>query len=45
MSVERDGALRLESRRAAAHALVGIAGSSPRSAVELLREDRRLQAG
>jgi AbrB family looped-hinge helix DNA binding protein len=45
MSVERDGALRIESRRAAAHALIGIAGSSPRSAVDLLREDRDVQAG
>lgn len=43
MSVERDGSLRLESRRSAAHALIGIAGSSPRSAGELLRDDRRLR--
>jgi len=45
MTVESDGVLRVESRRAAAHALIGIAGPSPggRSAVELLRDDRRLQ--
>jgi AbrB family looped-hinge helix DNA binding protein len=45
MTVEVDGVLRVEGRRAAAHALIGIAGPSPggRSAVELLREDRRLQ--
>jgi AbrB family looped-hinge helix DNA binding protein len=44
MNVEGDGVLRLESRRAAAHALIGLAGSSSQSAVDLLREDRRLQA-
>jgi AbrB family looped-hinge helix DNA binding protein len=45
MTVESDGVLRVESRRAAAHALIGIASPSTggRSAVELLREDRRLQ--
>jgi AbrB family looped-hinge helix DNA binding protein len=45
MTVESSGVLRVESRRAAAHALIGIAGASPggRSAVELPREDRRLQ--
>ncbi|MGD0196898.1 MAG: AbrB/MazE/SpoVT family DNA-binding domain-containing protein [Solirubrobacteraceae bacterium] len=44
MNVEGDGVLRVESRRAAAHALIGLAGSSPQSATDLLREDRRLQA-
>jgi hypothetical protein len=44
MTVEGDGVLRVESRRAAAHALIGLAGSSPESAVELLRQDRGLQA-
>lgn len=44
MTVEADGALRIESRPAAAHALIGLAGASPRSASELLREDRALQA-
>jgi hypothetical protein len=45
MTVESDGVLRVEGRRAAAHALIGMAGASPggRSAVELLQEDRRLQ--
>ena len=45
MTVESDGVLRVESRRAAAHALIGIAGAAPGagSGVELLREDRRLQ--
>jgi hypothetical protein len=43
MTVEGDGVLRVESRRAAAHALIGLAGSS-RSATGLLREDRLLQA-
>ena len=43
MSVEGD-VLRVESRRAAAHALIGLAGPSSRSAVELLRDDRRVQA-
>jgi hypothetical protein len=45
MTVDGDDVLRVESRQAAAHALIGIAGSSPagRSAVELLQEDRRLQ--
>ena len=33
----------IESRRAAAHALIGLAGASPQSASELLREDRALQ--
>jgi AbrB family looped-hinge helix DNA binding protein len=43
MTVEGNGVLRVESRRAAAHALIGLAGSSPQSGVELLREDRGLQ--
>jgi hypothetical protein len=44
ITLQADGALRIESRRAAAHALVGLAGASPQSASELLREDRALQA-
>lgn len=44
MTVEGDGVLRVEGRRAAAHALIGLVGSSPQSGVELLREDRGLQA-
>ena len=44
MSVEHEGVLRVESRRAAAHALIGLAGSSSQSAVALLEEDRRLQS-
>jgi hypothetical protein len=43
MTVEGNGVLRVESRRAAAYALIGLAGSSPQSGVELLREDRGLQ--
>ena len=45
MTVESDGVLRVEGRRAAAHGLIGIAGPSPggRSSVELLQEDRRQQ--
>jgi AbrB family looped-hinge helix DNA binding protein len=45
LSIDGDGAVRLENRRAAAHALIGLAGSSSQSAVELLRDDRRVQAG
>jgi len=45
MTVDSDGVLRVEARRAAAHALIGIAGPSPggRSAIELLQDDRRRQ--
>ena len=44
MSVEREGVLRVESGRAAAHALIGLAGWSPKSPVEELLADRRLEA-
>jgi len=44
MSAEQDGVLRLESRGAAARALIGLARSLPRSAVELVAEERQLQA-
>lgn len=44
ISEEADGVLRVESRRAAARALIGTAGSSQPSAVEQLRADRRQQA-
>lgn len=44
ISEEADGVLRVESRRAAARALIGIAGSSQPSALEELRADRRQQA-
>jgi len=44
MSVEAEGVLRVESRRAAARRLIGLAGSSPPSAVEELRAERRRQA-
>jgi hypothetical protein len=40
---EDDGVLRVESRRAAARALLGIAGSSDRSSLEELKADRRRQ--
>lgn len=43
MTVEADGGLRIVSRRAAARALIGLAGASSQSASELLREDRALQ--
>lgn len=41
---EADGALRVESRRAAARALIGSAGRMKGSAVEELRAERRRQA-
>jgi AbrB family looped-hinge helix DNA binding protein len=41
---EPDGALRVESRRAAARALIGSAGRAMRSTVDELRSDRRQQA-
>lgn len=46
MTVESDGVLRVESRRAAAHALIGIAGTTPagRSVVDELIEARRREA-
>ena len=40
---EDDGVLRVESRRAAARALLGIAGSSDQSSLEDLKADRRRQ--
>jgi AbrB family looped-hinge helix DNA binding protein len=40
---EADGVLRVESRRAAARALVGIAGSPDGSSLEDLKADRRRQ--
>jgi len=33
MTVESDGVLRVEGRRAAAHALIGMAGASPRASL------------
>ncbi len=44
ISEEADGVLRVESRRAAARALVGSAGHAERSMVDELRVDRREQA-
>jgi AbrB family looped-hinge helix DNA binding protein len=44
ISEEADGVLRIESRRAAARALIGSAGSSGESVLEELRSDRRRQA-
>jgi AbrB family looped-hinge helix DNA binding protein len=44
ISEEADGALRVESRRAAARALIGLAGSSAESVVEELRAERRREA-
>jgi AbrB family looped-hinge helix DNA binding protein len=41
---EADGALRVESRRAAARALIGSAGATKGAAVEELRAERRVQA-
>lgn len=41
---ESDGVLRVESRRAAAHALIGSAGRSKRSVANELRAERRRQA-
>ena len=37
---EPDGTLRLQSRRCAAHALIGLAGHLEHSAVDDLRDDR-----
>lgn len=44
ISEEADGVLRVESRQAAAHALIGSAGRTKRSAVEELRAERRRDA-
>lgn len=44
ISEEADGVLRIESRRAAARALVGSAGRAERSMVDELRVDRHEQA-
>lgn len=42
VSEESAGVLRVESRRAAAHALIGLAGSAgDRSAIDDLRDERR----
>jgi bifunctional DNA-binding transcriptional regulator/antitoxin component of YhaV-PrlF toxin-antitoxin module len=41
---EADGVLRVESRRAAARALIGSAGETKGAAVEELRAERRVQA-
>ena len=44
ISEEADGALRVESRQAAARALIGSAGRLKGSAVEELRAERRREA-
>jgi AbrB family looped-hinge helix DNA binding protein len=44
ISEESDGSLRVESRRTAAHALIGLAGSLDHSVLEDLAADRREQA-
>jgi AbrB family looped-hinge helix DNA binding protein len=44
ISEEGDGVLRVESRRAAARALVGSAGRADRSVVDELRAERHAQA-
>jgi AbrB family looped-hinge helix DNA binding protein len=44
VSEQGDGVLRVESRRAAARALIGSAGRARRSVVDELREDRHRQA-
>ncbi len=44
ISEHADGVLRLESRRLAARALIGSAGSASHSMVEELHEQRRQQA-
>ncbi len=41
---EPGGALRLQSRRSAAHSLIGLAGRLEHSAVDDLRSDRRRDA-
>ena len=44
ISEESDSSLRIESRRTAAHALIGLAGSLDHSVLEDLAADRREQA-
>jgi bifunctional DNA-binding transcriptional regulator/antitoxin component of YhaV-PrlF toxin-antitoxin module len=44
ISEDADGVLRIESRRAAARALIGSAGRSKRSVIDELRLERRQQA-
>ena len=44
VSEEPDGILRVSSRRAAAQALIGLAGSLDHSAVEDLRAERAREA-
>ncbi len=44
ISEESSGSLRIESRRTAAHALIGLAGSLDHSVLEDLATDRREQA-
>lgn len=43
ISEESDGSLRVESRRTAAHALIGLAGSLGHGALEDLAADRQKQ--
>ncbi|MGI8430178.1 MAG: AbrB/MazE/SpoVT family DNA-binding domain-containing protein [Solirubrobacteraceae bacterium] len=45
ISEQADGVLRVESRRAAARALIGSAGRAERSAINELRAERHRQAG
>jgi hypothetical protein len=44
ISEEEDGSLRVENRRTAARALIGLAGSLEHPALEDLAADRQLQA-
>ena len=44
ISEEADGVLRVQSRRAAARALIGSAGRAPGSVTDQLRSERRRQA-
>jgi AbrB family looped-hinge helix DNA binding protein len=44
ISEESDGSLRVQSRRTAAHALIGLAGSLDHSVLEELATDRPEQA-
>ncbi len=44
LTEEADGALRLQSRRAAARTLIGLAGQLTHSAVADLRAERRREA-
>jgi AbrB family looped-hinge helix DNA binding protein len=43
ISEESDGSLRVESRRTAAHALIGLAGTLDHSVLEELASDRQEQ--